>query len=97
MPPTRSNVLPASADENRMKWSLWSSLPLMGRPLMGSSLLSTRASAHTLPDRACHSHVSPPKKPYLLLKSFGTHLPDLPHVLPPSFDRHIRYGPSPPS
>ena len=80
-----------------MKWSVWSLPALIGRPLIGSSLLSTRTSAQILPDFACHSQVSPPKKPYWLLKSFGWHLPVLSQVLPLSFDRHIRYGPSPPS
>ena len=57
---------------------------LIGRPLMGNSLLSTRTSAQILPDLACHSHVSPPKKPYWLWKSLRLALlrlvPGLPAV-----------------
>ena len=41
---------------------------------MGNSWLSTRTSAQILPDLACHSHVSPPKKAYPLWKPFGSHL-----------------------
>src|SRR5256885_1548597 len=60
---------------------------------MGSSLLSTRTSAQILPERACHSQVSPPKKPYWLLKSLGWHFAVLSQVLPLSST--VRYGSRP--
>jgi hypothetical protein len=68
----RADEFAASA-ARRLAWTSASLPPwaMAGQPCrasgwadrIGSSLASTRTSAQIWPERACHSHVSPPKKP----------------------------------